>query len=69
MILRHSLSSVRRTPWKSLLFSGLILILSLVVTLGGTMLYSCLALLNQSRADYVTTAVLDYQGGKYPGIH
>lgn len=66
MILRHSLSSVRRTPWKSLLFSGLILILSLVVTLGGTMLYSCLALLNQSRTDYVTTAVLDYQGGKYP---
>ena len=66
MILRQSLASIRRTPWKSLLFSVLIGILALIVTLGVTLLYSCETLLNQSRRDYVTTAVLDCQIGEYP---
>lgn len=66
MMLRHSLTSLRRTPGKTILFTFIIFALTVVLSLGTTLLYTTNALLQRCHDTYLTTAILEYQGGEYP---
>jgi hypothetical protein len=66
MIIRNSLLSIRRSALKSCLFAFLIFGLSAVVSVGALLLHTAVALQEQCRDSYLTTAVLEYRGSLYP---
>ena len=66
MIVRNSIHSVTRSPMKSFLFFILILVLTMALTLGTALSVLCGMMLAQCDRLYVTSAVLEYTGGRYP---
>ena len=66
MILRNGIRSTLRAKGRSLLFTLLIWVLTLALTLGvGTWVYSS-ALLKQLDSSYISTALVEYMGQDYP---
>lgn len=62
LMLKHSINSVVRSPWKSLLFVLLLSAAILFVSLGSSMLYSAERMLAQADEQFSTVVSLKYGG-------
>ena len=66
MILRNGILSTLRGRWRTALFTALILLMALSLTLGAGMWAYCSAQLKALDENYTSIALMEYMGADYP---